>query len=64
MSAIVVDARFAGGPLLVEEDRSPYDPTTEVVMLSGPGFAVQLFRHEALELAAALSSVAGAEVSS
>lgn len=62
MSAYVVDARFAGGPLLVEEDRLPWDETAEVVVLSGPGFAVQLRAHEARELATALSSVAGVEV--
>ena len=64
MTAIVVDARFAGGPLLVEEDRLPWDQTADVVVLSGPGFVVQLMAHEARELAAALSSVAGAEVAS
>lgn len=61
MTAIVVDARFAGGPLLVEEDRSPWDPSTELVVVSGPGFVVQLFPHEARALAEALSAVLGSE---
>ena len=56
MSAIVVDARFAGGPLLVEAEQSPWDPATQLVVLSGPGFALQLFAHEARALAEALLS--------
>lgn len=55
---VVVDARFAGGPLNVEATPLPYDPSTRLVRLAGPCFDVELFAHEAIALAAALQRAA------
>ncbi|MFT3797181.1 hypothetical protein [Microbacterium sp.] len=51
---IVVDARFAGGALIVTATTLPHDDSIESVRLTGPGFDLALFPHEAAALAAAL----------
>lgn len=52
-----VDARFAGGPVLV--DTAELGCTGEpVVGLEAPGYYVDFFAHEARALAAALISAA------
>ncbi|MBD8517078.1 hypothetical protein [Plantibacter sp. CFBP 8804] len=53
-----VDARFAGGYLVVEAAPLPQDAAAATVQLSFPGGELILFPHEALELAAALRAIA------
>ncbi len=54
--AIVVDARFAGGPFVVDTSTSGYpDGAHRVVVLGVPGLGdIDLFPHEAIDLARAL----------
>ena len=53
---IVVDARFAGGPFVVDTSTSGYpDGSHRVVVLGVPGLGdIDLFPHEAIDLARAL----------
>lgn len=51
---VLIDARFAGGHLSITPTTLPHDPTMPAVRLAGPGFAVDLFPHEASSLAMAL----------
>jgi hypothetical protein len=55
---VVVDARFAGGAIIVEPDAEYLGDGSSVVTLALPGLTVALFPHEARALAAALSSTA------
>lgn len=48
-----VDARFAGGPIIVDQRQASYDVATELVTVSAPGWDTSLFPHEARALAAA-----------
>ncbi len=52
-----VDARFAGGEILVDEESSVLDGT-RMVTIDAPGWDVVLFPHEARALAAALIDAA------
>lgn len=54
-----VDARFAGGPILVDEGHATYDAATKLVTIDAPGWDTALFPHEARALAAALLDAAG-----
>lgn len=56
----IVDTRFAGGAILVEQDAEYIGDGRTVVTLSLPGLAVPLFPHEARALAAALTEQANA----
>lgn len=53
-----VDARFAGGPIIVDQRQASYDVATELVTVSAPGWDTSLFPHEARALAAALTAAA------
>lgn len=56
-----VDARFAGGPILVTGDaHTSYDPDVTLVQIDAPGWVTALFPHEARALAAALTAAANA----
>jgi len=57
---VVVDAGFAGGAILVEQDAEHLGDGRSVVTLALPGLAVPLFLHEARALAAALTAQANA----
>lgn len=57
MTSVVVDARFAGGLIMVESD-AEYLGDEAVVVLDLPGCSVALFPREARKLAAALVDVA------
>lgn len=52
----IVDARFAGGAVVVERDTEYLGDGRAVVVLSLPGHTVALFPHEARALAAALAA--------
>jgi len=53
-----VDARFAGGPILVDQGHATYDVATKLVTIDAPGWDTALFPHEARALAAALTEAA------
>lgn len=55
MTVSIVDARFAGGPILVQPAQLDWTDTT-LVSVEGPGFSLGLFPHEAQALADALSA--------
>lgn len=57
---IAVDARFAGGAILVEQDAGYLGDGRSIITLALPGLVVPLFPHEARALAAALTSQANA----
>lgn len=52
-----VDARFAGGTIVVDVD-PPFEGRPALVEVNLPGLTVGLFPHEARALAAALTTVA------
>lgn len=52
-----VDARFAGGPIIVDTDAG-HDTRPPLVEVNLPGLTVGLFPHEARALADALRSAA------
>ncbi|WP_454115479.1 hypothetical protein [Microbacterium lacticum] len=54
----VIDARFAGGPLIVATEPLIYDDGRVAVTVDGPGFRLALFAHEARDLSAALALAA------
>lgn len=56
----IVDARFVGGTILVEQDAEYLGDGSSVVVLSLPGHTVALFPREARALAAALTTHANA----
>jgi hypothetical protein len=56
----VVDVRFAGGAVVVEQDAEYIGDGRTVVVLSLPGHTVALFPREARALAAALTAHANA----
>lgn len=60
MSSTLIDARLAGGHLDVHTAALPYDETMPVVAVSGPGFDLVLFPHEATALADALRAAGSA----
>lgn len=51
----IVEARFAGGPIIVDRDEMYTGAGTEGVRVEIPGQSIWLFAHEAQELAAALA---------
>lgn len=53
-----VGARFAGGPIIVDQGHAPYDVVTKLVAVTAPGWDTTLFPHEARALAAALTAAA------
>ena len=53
-----VDARFAGGPILIDQGHATYDAATKLVTVMAPGFDTALFPHEARALATALLEAA------
>ncbi len=53
----LIDARFAGGPIQVDTERSVFDDR-QLVRVALPGCSVNLFPHEARALAAALTHAA------
>lgn len=56
----VVEARFAGGHIEVEATTAAWDDTTTVVNVTGPGYTLDMFPHEARDLAKALQEAADA----
>ena len=56
----VVDVRFAGGAVIVEQDAEYIGDGRTVVTLALPGHTVALFPHEARALARALAGHANA----
>lgn len=54
----VVDARFAGGPIIIDHGHATYDIATKLVTLAAPGFDTALFPQEARALATALLEAA------
>lgn len=50
-----VDARFAGGPIVVI-DAPPVDVRPALIEVHMPGNVLELFPHEALQLAEALTA--------
>ncbi|GEB94396.1 hypothetical protein [Microbacterium lacticum] len=54
----VVDARFAGGPILIDQGHATYDAATKLVTVMAPGFDIALFPHEARAFAQALLDAA------
>lgn len=54
----VVDARFSGGHLTVDQGHATYDLTQKLVTVAAPGWDTALFPHEARALAAALTEAA------
>ncbi|WP_394279834.1 hypothetical protein [Microbacterium sp.] len=53
-----VDARFAGGSIIIDQGHATYDPTTKLVTINAPDWDAALFPHEARQLAAALTAAA------
>lgn len=53
-----VDARFAGGDIIVDLGHATYDPETKLVVIDGPGWEAALFSHESRAFAAALIAAA------
>lgn len=58
LDPIIVDARFNGGALIVENGPLPYEPTTELITVRGGATDLALFAHEARDLARALTLAA------
>jgi len=54
----VLDARFAGGAIVVDVDTLPHAPEQPIVRVQLPGLELALFDHEAADLAAALALAA------
>ncbi|PZU48444.1 MAG: hypothetical protein DI566_04210 [Microbacterium sp.] len=55
---MIVDARFAGGSITVDDQSSVLDDGTRMVTIDAPGWDAALFPHEARALAAALIEAA------
>ncbi|MDI2098001.1 hypothetical protein [Ruicaihuangia caeni] len=53
-----VDARFAGGPIFVDTGELSHAPEQTIVSVDVPGYAFQMFPHEARALADALRAAA------
>ncbi|QYF98107.1 hypothetical protein [Microbacterium sp. PAMC21962] len=54
----IVNARFAGGPITIDQGHATYDAATKLVTIDAPGWETALFPHEARALAAALVDAA------
>ena len=54
----VVDARFAGGSITVDDQSSVLDDGTRMVTIDAPGWDLVLFAHEARAFSAALDAAA------
>lgn len=54
----IVEARFAGGPIVIDEAVDTLDQTRRLVKIDAPGFDTALFPHEARALAKALQDAA------
>lgn len=54
----VIDARFAGGSIIVGHGHATHDPATRLVTIDAPGWEAALFAHESRALASALIAAA------